>query len=82
MLEQGSKPTNPARDLATIELRDRLEAGEQPAALVQDLILRFDIDDEEAWFWLGLAGGKVGDLRLPDSPSELRKLEARWRKRA
>jgi hypothetical protein len=69
-------------DPVILELRDRLDAGEQPAALVEELMLRFNIDDEEAWFWLGLAGGNVGDLRLSDPPPELRELEDQWRKRS
>jgi hypothetical protein len=69
-------------DPVILELRERLDAGEQPATLVEELMLRFNIDDEEAWFWLGLAGGKVGDLRLPNPPPELRELEEQWRKRS
>ena len=60
------------------ELRNRLAAGESSQQLMQEVAGRFNLNEEDAWFLVGLAAGKFGDLRLEDPPIALRNLERFW----
>ena len=57
-------------------IRQQLDAGVNPADIVDELMTVYGMSNPDAWFWVGASTGKIGDVDYGDNPpDDIRELE-------